>query len=260
MWVFHNKQKVRILSGMCCGWKGADKSGKESVTESSVNVTVTAAPSPAWHFLSRFPFLSGRSLSVQDRGPPGRGGEVQWEVRDSECKGSGLSAQGKHQEQRWVFLIGKHPTALRWNRPFLGAELAAQLWVAGNTLCLEESSDEAPGSGFYCFYWVFSACSGSFCPWPRARSAWWSMTSWTSCPSPATLQTSLLSPPSPRSEWPQPLSLAQTPLSWPRGVKDLKPGNFLYFTLIYIKGRHHREEAERSAKIMWVKLGELFFL
>lgn len=30
MWVFHHK--VRILSGMCCGWKWRDRSGKEGVT------------------------------------------------------------------------------------------------------------------------------------------------------------------------------------------------------------------------------------
>lgn len=71
-------------------------------------------------------------------------------MRGSECRGAGLAAQGKHQEQHWVFLMGKYPTALPWNRPFSGAQLwgavNTQLWGAVNSLCLEDSSAEPPGS------------------------------------------------------------------------------------------------------------------
>lgn len=210
-------------------------------------------------FLFSFLFLSGCSFSVQDRGSPGCGGEVQWEVSDLECKGAGLSAQEKHQEQCWVFLIGKLLTGLLWNRLFFGSWTCSSAVGSGRCSVFRREFRWTTREWCRCFYWVFSACSGSFCPWPRARPAWWSMTSWTSCPSPATLPTSLLFPLGPRSvRHPSPLPW-QKFLSWPWGVKDLKTGNvFISSWFISEDGIAERKQNILQKLCGW-GLGSCFF-
>lgn len=55
-WAFHSK--VRILSGMWCGWEWRDKSGKEGVTVLSVSLSLVPLLQADISFLFSLCFFS----------------------------------------------------------------------------------------------------------------------------------------------------------------------------------------------------------